>query len=163
MYVVSLQGLSFNFWSLFRCCLQSLGNATYLVQTGHRAEILPRRQAILDFNEESGFTAKLTWPLMDGRLTNRLLGLGRNIISITVAMLTGHSVTDRHVERMQLPFNDFCSGCRSTEEEETVIYFLCQCPFLARCSYRLLRFYQILKFISHLLISKTKKCRSRSI
>lgn len=88
-------------------------------------------------NEESCSTARLTWPLMDRRRTNQLLGLGRGIISITVAMLTGHCVMGRHAERMRLPFNDFCRGCRSAEEEETVIHFLCQCPSLARCRYRL--------------------------
>ena len=38
---------------------------------------------------------------------------------------------------MRLPFNDFCYGCRSTEEEETLVRFLCQCPSLARHRYRL--------------------------
>ena len=88
-------------------------------------------------NEESCYTAGLTSPSMDKMRTNHLLGLDRNIISITVAMLTGHCVMGRHTERMRLPLNDFCSGCRSAEKEETVIHFLCQCSSLARCRYRL--------------------------
>ena len=71
-------------------------------------------------NEESCSTARLTWPKMDRRRTNRLLGLGRDVISTTVAVLTGHCRMGRHAERMRLPFNDFCRGCRSTEEEKTV-------------------------------------------
>ena len=51
-------------------------------------------------------------PSMDRRRTNQLLGLGRNFISIRVVMLT------------------------SGKDEET-IHFLCQCPSLARCRYRL--------------------------
>ena len=35
-------------------------------------------------------------------------------------------------ERVWLPFNDFCLGCRSAKEEETVICFLCQCLILLR-------------------------------
>ena len=42
----------------------------------------------------------------------------------------------RHSESMQLPFNDFCCGCRSAEEE-IVIVFLCQWTSLSRCRYRL--------------------------
>ena len=53
---------------------------------------------------------------MDRRRTNQLLELGRNIISTTVALFTGHCVIDIHAERMQLPFNDFCHGCRSAED-----------------------------------------------
>ena len=59
------------------------------------------------------------------------------VISITVAMLTGHCVVGRHPERKRLTFSDFCTGCRSAEEEETVIYFLYQCPSLERCRYEL--------------------------
>ena len=72
---------------------------------------------------------------MDRRYTNQLLGHGLHIISITGAMLADHSVVGSHAKRIQLTFNDFCNGCRSTEEEVTVIHFLCTCPFLAR--YRL--------------------------
>ena len=85
---------------------------------------------------------------MDKRRTNQLLGLRRNVISATVALLTGHCVMGRHAERMGLTFNDFYSGFRSLEEEETVVHFLCQCPFLARHKYRL--------FGSSFLISLTE-------
>ena len=88
-------------------------------------------------NEESRSNARLTWLLMDRRGNNQLLRLRRDIITITVAVLTSHCVMGRHAERMRLPFNDFCRGCRSAEEEETVILFLCQCPSLTRCRYRL--------------------------
>ena len=71
---------------------------------------------------------------MDRRRSNQLLELGLDIISTTVAMLTGNCVMRRHTKRMKLPFNDFC---RSAEKEETVIHFLCQCPYFARCRYRL--------------------------
>ena len=37
---------------------------------------------------------------MDRRRTTQLLRLGRNIMSTTVAMLTGHGVMSRHAERM---------------------------------------------------------------
>ena len=73
------------------------------------------------FNKESCYTARLTWPLMDS--TNQSLGLGRDVISTTVAMLTGHCVVGRHAERMRLSFNDFCCRCRSAQKEETVIHF----------------------------------------
>ena len=88
-------------------------------------------------NEESCSTARLTWPLMDRRCTNQLLGLDCDFISTTVAMLTGYCVMGRHGESMQLSFSDFCCGCRSAEEEETVIHFFCQCPSLAGCRNRL--------------------------
>ena len=51
------------------------------------------RDAILSWvNEESCDTARFNWPLIDGRCTNQLLGLGRDIISTMVVMLTGHCV-----------------------------------------------------------------------
>ena len=62
-------------------------------------------------NEESCTIARCIWPLMDKRRTNQLLGLSRDIISITMGVLTGHCVMGRHAERMRLPFNDFCRGC----------------------------------------------------
>ena len=64
-------------------------------------------------------------------------GLGRDIISTTVAMVTGYCVMGRHTESMRLPINDFCRGCRSAAEEDTVVRFFCQCPSLARCRNRL--------------------------
>ena len=72
-----------------------------------------------------------------GYITKQLLGLGCNIISITVAMLPGLYVMGRQTERMRHTFNDFCCGCRSAKEEETAIHFLWQWPNLARCIYRL--------------------------
>ena len=42
-----------------------------------------------------------------------LLGLGRDVISTIVGMLTGHYVIERHTERMILPLNDFCREYRS--------------------------------------------------
>ena len=60
--------------------------------------------------------------LMDKKRTNQLLGLSREVISTTVAVLTGHCVMGRQAEKMRLPFNDFCCGCRSTEEEETIVH-----------------------------------------
>ena len=74
---------------------------------------------------------------MDRRRINELLVLSHNIISITLSMLTAHRVMSRHAEIMWLPFDDFCSGCRFAEGEETVIHFLCQCSCLARCKYRI--------------------------
>ena len=88
-------------------------------------------------NIESASTARLTWPLMGRKRTNQLLGLGRDIISTTVAMFTGHCVMGRLAGRIGLLFNGFCRECRSVAEEQTVIYFLCQCPSLARCRYTL--------------------------
>ena len=85
---------------------------------------------------------------MDGRRSNQLLRLDYNIISMAVALLTGHCVMGRHAERMQFPLNDFRRGSRSAEEKETVIEFICQCPSLARCIYRL--------FGSPILISLTE-------
>ena len=38
----------------------------------------------------------LDWPLMDRRRTNQLIELGRDIISTTVVMITGHCVMGRH-------------------------------------------------------------------
>ena len=87
--------------------------------------------------EESCSNARLTWPPMDKKPTNRVLGLGRGISPINVAVLTGHCAMERH---------DFCRGCRSAEEEETVIHFLC--PPLATCRYRL--------FGSTILVSLTE-------
>ena len=52
---------------------------------------------------------------MDRRRTNKLIGLDRNIISIAVAMLTGHCVMGGHAERMRLPFKDFCRGARVSD------------------------------------------------
>ena len=64
---------------------------------------------------------------MDKRRINQLLGLSGHIISTTLAVLTSHSVMGRYAETMRHPFNEFCRGCRSAEEEETVVHFLCQC------------------------------------
>ena len=72
-------------------------------------------------NEESSSTAFLTWRSMDRKGTNQLLCSGRG----------------RHAERMRLPFNNFCREYSSAEKQETVIHFLCQCPSLARCRFRL--------------------------
>ena len=36
---------------------------------------------------------------------------------------TVYIMGNKHAERMRLPFNDFCHGCRSAEEEESVIHF----------------------------------------
>ena len=55
-------------------------------------------------------------------------------------MITAHCVMVIHAESIRLPFNDFCRGCRSTEEKDTVIYFLCQCPSFASYRHRLFRF-----------------------
>ena len=74
-------------------------------------------------NEEPCFTARLNWPLMDRRRTNQLLSLGRDVISKTVAVVTGHCVMGRHAERMRLPFNGFCRAFKSAEEEETATTF----------------------------------------
>ena len=92
---------------------------------------------LFSINEEPCSIASLTWLSMDRRRTNQSLAAGRNLISTTVALLTGHCVLARRVERMRLPFNDFCRECKCTEEEETVIYFLCECLSLARCRYSL--------------------------
>ena len=43
---------------------------------------------------------------MDRRRINHLHGLGRNVISITVAMFTGHCVMGRHAERMNITTSD---------------------------------------------------------
>ena len=94
-------------------------------------------------NEESCFSARRTWPLMDRKCTHQLLELNRDIIPTTVAMLTGHCVMVRNAEIMQLPFNDFWRGCRSAKKGLlllTVIHFFCHCPTLARCRNRLLGF-----------------------
>ena len=80
---------------------------------------------------------RLTWTSMVRRRANQLRGLDRNIISITVGMSTGHCVMGRYAKRMKFTFNEFCSGYRPFEEEKTIIYFLCQRPFVARCRYRL--------------------------
>ena len=85
-------------------------------------------------NKESCSTAIITWPLMDRRHTNQLLNFGTDVISTTVAMLTGYCVMGRHAERMMLPFDDFCSECRAVKKEEIVAHFLCQCSSLARCA-----------------------------
>ena len=92
-------------------------------------------------------TPTYPWPMRNtapplnslGPRTNQLLGLGRNVSSIIVAMLTDHCGMGRHAERMQLPSNHFCivSSGRSAEEEETFIHFICQCSPHARCRYRL--------------------------
>ena len=74
-------------------------------------------------NVESCSAAGLNWFLMnmDKRHINQLGGLGRDIISTTIAMPTA-SAMGKHSER------------RSVEEEENVLHFLYQCPSLIRCS-----------------------------
>ena len=52
-----------------------------------------------------------------------------------MAGLIAHCVMERHAERRKHPFNNIYRGCRFTEEEETVIHFLCQRPSLARQRY----------------------------
>ena len=57
--------------------LNRFGYATYLTQVGHCTEILSG--VYLSWvNEKLLSTAKLTWPLMNGRRTNQLLGYGCN-------------------------------------------------------------------------------------
>ena len=53
-------------------------------------------------------------------------------------MLTGHYFMGRHAERMELPSNGFCRGCKPTEEEKTLAHFLFQCPSPTRCRCRFL-------------------------
>ena len=84
---------------------------------------------------ENSFRTNLSW-ITDSPGTGWIESVPSNYLT-TVAMLTGHCIMGRHAERMSLPFNDFCRGCRSIEEEETVFHFLCQCPSLARYRYRL--------------------------
>ena len=43
----------------------------------------------------------------------------------------------RHAEGIGFSFYNFCRGCRSAEEENFLFHFVCQCPFLARCRYKL--------------------------
>ena len=75
-------------------------------------------------NEEACFSAIFTWLLIDRRCMNQLLGLDRDIILITVAMLTGHCVMGKHAENMHLPSNDFYSGYRSTGGEDCLLCLL---------------------------------------
>ena len=108
----------------------------------HSGKLKSRRAGALlseSFSTNLGMplTSNLSWINEDRRGTNQLLGLGLNIIPITVAMLTGLVVIGTHTERMRLPFNDLCRGSRSSEQEEFVIHFLYQCPSLARCRYML--------------------------
>ena len=44
--------------------------------------------------------------------TNQLHGLGSDVISTTMGVLTGHCAMGSHVERMRLSFNVFCRGCK---------------------------------------------------
>ena len=53
-------------------------------------------------NEESCSIARLNCPLMLKRRANHLLDLSREVISNTVAVLTGHCVMGRHAKRMRL-------------------------------------------------------------
>ena len=85
-----------------------------------------RNANLSSFNEESCFTSRFTWPLMDRRYTNQLPGLDCDIISNTAAMFTGHCLVGRHAERMRLRFNNYCCGYRIAEKEGTVIHFFCQ-------------------------------------
>ena len=70
--------------------------------------------------------------------------LGRDVISTTVAMLTGHCVMGRHAERMRLPFNDIHRGFRFAEEDETVIYFFFHVLGLHQCSSVLLYLFRLI-------------------
>ena len=88
-------------------------------------------------NEECCSAARLTRPSTDRWRTNQLLGLGRNINSIAVAMLTGHCIMGRHAGRIGIPLKEFQRVCRFAEDEEAVIHFPCQCLSLASCRYRL--------------------------
>ena len=74
---------------------------------------------------------------MDRRRINQLLGLGRDVISTTVAVLTGHCIIERHAKRKRLAFNNFCRGSKFAEVEETVMHFLFQFPSLSRRRYSL--------------------------
>ena len=69
--------------------------------------------------------SRLTWPLIDKRRTNQILGLICDLKSTTVAVLTGYCIMGRHAEKIRLPFNDFCHGCRYAEEKETFNHFVC--------------------------------------
>ena len=64
-------------------------------------------------NDESCFTTRLIWLLMDRRRTNQLLGRAYRLLRYG----------QTREKNAALQFNDFCRGCRSAEEEETVIHF----------------------------------------
>ena len=90
------------------------------IYCGHRTQPPVRRCCLVDCCEQT-MQCRTSW-----QGTNQLLG--SDVISTTVVVLTGHCVMGRHAERVRLSFN---------EEEEIIIHFLCQCPFHARCWYRL--------------------------
>ena len=93
-------------------------------------------------NEEYCSNPSLTSPSMDKRRSNQLLGFG---VCAYWLLCCG-----KVAYRMQLLFNDFCHGCRFSEEEETVVSYFCQCPSLTRCRFRL---FDSLIYISLMMIS----------
>ena len=93
-------------------------------------------------NEKFCSTARLTWPSM---IRTALISYLDLVVTLSWSQWPLLQATVLCVDTQK---ECGCRGCRSAEEEETVIQFLCQCPYLARCRYRL--------FSSPTLISLTE-------
>ena len=65
--------------------------------------------------------------------------LSRPVLSTVIGVITGHCLIGYHTARLGLESNDFCRSCRDEEEVESITHLMCDCPALAKSSYRTLR------------------------
>ena len=76
--------------------------------------------------------ARCIWPALNVRRSKDLVNLPRKVISVVVAIITGHCLIGHHASRLGVETPDFCRSCLDEEEEESVFHLLCSCPALAR-------------------------------
>ena len=72
----------------------------------------------------------------DKQLTRFALGSSGQDLRVSVGLITGHTVLDRHLTIMKVRYDPICSACE--EEEETTQHFLGSCWACAMLRHRLL-------------------------
>ena len=124
----------------------------------HKHRWKSKRKHILEKYEYK--ETKIFLPEPAGRIWKQLKNLTRREARICTAMITGHSLLQKHMVRMKKADFPDCEQCMEWEEE-TPVHFICEC--MAYCSIRYnifgkqflnpkelksLRLKQILRFVS---------------
>ena len=81
-------------------------------------------------NEESSSIARLTFPLMNKARTKQILGIGRDVISLTVAVFTAHCDMGRHAESMNLLFSNFALDADPLSKRKLLTTFFISAPHM---------------------------------
>ena len=124
----------------------------------HKHRWKSKRKHILEKYEYK--ETKIFLPEPAGRIWKQLKNLTRREARISTAMITGHSLLQKHMVRMKKADFPDCEQCMEWEEE-TPVHFLCECMAYCTIRYNIfgkqflnpkelksLRLKQILRFVS---------------